>query len=97
MLAGLRYDLTLTVVSRSSYQSELHGQERTVTKYRYVFHDEAGTSYVYSGIWLHNVNPGLTFKIRATCKQWEATYKQWRLKRPEILRQIKEGETFDFD
>ena len=92
MIAGERYDLTLYVERRSSYQATVLG-DMEVTKWRYQMHDHDGNRYVCTGAYVHGIEEGRTYLVRATCQRFDTGYNHWRLKRLARVREIKEGET----
>lgn len=80
MIEGNRYDLVLTVERRSSYDATIFNGSMTVTRYRYQMHDAEGNAYVYSGVWVRDLNPGKTYRLKATAKRYEEQFKCWRLR-----------------
>jgi hypothetical protein len=96
MQAGCCYTLFVTVEKVTNYQRDMWHREGTETVYRYRMHDQAGEHYVFTGKWVYDFEVGNTYEIRATAKEYEIQFHNWRLKRLRKIRKLHDGEMLSF-
>lgn len=78
----------LTCTRRSHYERLIHGEQSRVF-WRYEFWTDSGERVVYTGGWLHGVEPQSECYLRATIKKQEPQWGQTRLSRPVVLEPEK--------
>ena len=82
----------LRCVRRSHYERELKKGDRprkgeSLVVWRYEFRTvSGGERVIYSGKWLHGVEPETVCYIKATVKKQDREYSAVRIARPELLK-----------